>query len=33
MTAKDWADYWIHEGICSFGDALYTRELEGQKHT
>src|SRR5579862_246243 len=31
MTAKDWADYWIHEGICSFGDALYTRELEGEK--
>jgi aminopeptidase N len=30
MTAKDWADYWIHEGICSFGDALYTREMEGE---
>jgi len=31
VTAKDWADYWIHEGICSFGDALYTREFAGEK--
>lgn len=31
VTAKDWADYWIHEGICSFGDALYTREFEGEE--
>jgi aminopeptidase N len=31
MTAKDWADYWIHEGICSYGDALYTREMEGEE--
>jgi len=30
VTAKDWADYWIHEGICSFGDALYTREFAGE---
>ena len=30
VTAKDWKDYWIHEGICSFGDALYTREFEGE---
>jgi aminopeptidase N len=30
VTAKDWADYWIHEGICSFGDALYTKEFEGE---
>ena len=30
VTAKDWADYWIHEGICSFGDALYTMEFEGE---
>ena len=22
VTAKDWADYWIHEGISTFGDAL-----------
>ncbi|HTE00216.1 MAG TPA: M1 family metallopeptidase [Mucilaginibacter sp.] len=31
ITAKDWADYWIHEGICSYGDALYVREFEGQQ--
>jgi aminopeptidase N len=30
VTVKDWADYWIHEGICNFGDVLYTRELEGE---
>jgi len=30
VTAKDWADYWIHEGICTFGDALYIREFEGE---
>jgi aminopeptidase N len=31
VTAKDWADYWIHEGICSYGDALYIREFEGER--
>jgi len=31
ITAKDWADYWIHEGICTFGDGLYVREFEGEK--
>ncbi len=31
VTAKDWADYWIHEGICTYGDALYTREFEGEE--
>ena len=30
ITVKDWADYWIHEGINSFGDALDIRELEGE---
>jgi aminopeptidase N len=30
VTAKDWADYWIHEGIGSFGDALYLRDVEGE---
>jgi aminopeptidase N len=30
VTAGDWADYWIHEGIGSFGDALYTRDMEGE---
>jgi aminopeptidase N len=31
ITAGDWADYWIHEGICTFGDVLYLREYEGEK--
>lgn len=31
ITAKDWGHYWIQEGICSFGDALYTREAEGEE--
>jgi aminopeptidase N len=31
VTAKDWADYWIHEGIGTFGDALYTRDVEGEQ--
>jgi aminopeptidase N len=31
VTAKDWADYWIHEGICTFGDAMPIRELEGEQ--
>jgi aminopeptidase N len=31
VTAGDWADYWIHEGIGTFGDALYTREMEGEE--
>lgn len=31
VTAKDWGDYWIHEGICTYGDALYIREFEGEK--
>ena len=31
VTNKDWAHMWIQEGICSFGDALYVRELEGEE--
>jgi aminopeptidase N len=31
VTVKDWSDFWIHEGICSFGDALATRELAGEQ--
>lgn len=30
VTAGDWADYWIHEGIDTYGDALYVREMEGE---
>jgi aminopeptidase N len=31
VTAKDWADYWIHEGIETFADALYVYEMEGEE--
>jgi aminopeptidase N len=31
VTARDWADYWIHEGICTYGDGLYVLALEGEK--
>ena len=30
VTAKDWADYWIHEGIETFADALDIRDLENE---
>lgn len=30
VTVNDWADFWIQEGICSYGDALYTLEMEGE---
>ncbi len=28
---RDWAHMWIQEGICSFGDALFTLEYAGQE--
>ncbi len=31
VSNKDWAHMWIQEGICSFGDALYIRELDGEE--
>lgn len=31
VTNSDWAHMWIQEGICSFGDALARRELEGEE--
>lgn len=31
VTNIDWSDMWIQEGICSFGDALYVREAEGEE--
>jgi aminopeptidase N len=31
VTAKDWADYWIHEGIGTFSDELYIRDKEGEQ--
>lgn len=31
VTNRDWADMWIQEGICSFGDAMFTRDMEGEE--
>ncbi len=31
VTGIDWADMWIQEGICVFGDAMYVREKEGEE--
>jgi aminopeptidase N len=31
VTGIDWADMWIQEGICVFGDHLYIREYEGEE--
>ena len=31
VTVKDWADMWIQEGICSFGDRLYTLDYDGKE--
>jgi aminopeptidase N len=31
VSNKDWAHMWIQEGICTYGDALYVRELEGEE--
>lgn len=31
VSNKDWAHMWIQEGICSYGDNLYYRELEGEE--
>lgn len=30
VSNADWAHMWIQEGICSYGDQLYKRELEGE---
>lgn len=31
VNAADWADYWIHEGICTYADALFHREVAGEE--
>lgn len=31
VTNKDWAHMWIQEGICSFGDELYTKDVAGEE--
>ncbi|TFF35639.1 M1 family metallopeptidase [Mucilaginibacter psychrotolerans] len=30
VTAIDWADYWIHEGINTYADALFTLDFAGK---
>src|SRR5690606_30442996 len=30
VTVGDWADYWIHEGICTYGDWLFYLEHGGE---
>lgn len=29
VTVEDWADFWIHEGICTYGEALYQLDKNG----
>ena len=29
ITAKDWAHFWLHEGICTYGEALYLESHGG----
>lgn len=31
VTANDWADMWIQEGIDTYGDALYIRDYDGEE--
>jgi aminopeptidase N len=31
VTAKDWSDFWIHEAIGGYMQALYTEKLNGKK--
>lgn len=31
VTNTDWGHMWIQEGICTFGDAMATRELAGEE--
>lgn len=31
ITVKDWADFWIHEGICTYGEALYLLDKVGEE--
>lgn len=32
ITAKDWADVWIHEGIATYTEALYVEHLSGMNN-
>lgn len=30
VTARDWSDFWLHEGFASYMEALYAEELGGR---
>lgn len=30
VSVKDWGDFWIHEGICTYGEALYMLDKSGE---
>ncbi len=30
VTVRDWADFWIQEGICTYGEALYILDKAGE---
>ena len=30
VTVGDWADFWIQEGICTYGEALYVLDKSGE---
>ena len=31
VTARDWKDFWIHEGFATYLEALYAEELRGER--
>ncbi|MCI0692069.1 M1 family metallopeptidase [candidate division KSB1 bacterium] len=31
VTVRDWADFWIHEGICSYAEALFLNDKFGME--
>jgi aminopeptidase N len=31
VTVRDWADFWIHEGICTYAEALFVNEKFGRE--
>lgn len=31
VTALDWRDFWLHEGFCSYMQALYAESLHGEQ--
>ncbi|MBN1996777.1 T9SS type A sorting domain-containing protein [candidate division KSB1 bacterium] len=31
VTARDWSDFWIHEGFATYMEALYVEYLHGEK--